>query len=121
MFCSMVGHTMKILFATRTDGADAWFRAVAPASMMRYNGMDVEARAFRGGDPDEFDAIVLQRHCDPVAELMAREFKNKGKPVIYDCDDWLFGMPLLAWAFAMVGTILGLWLIRSISRHDRLS
>jgi predicted unusual protein kinase regulating ubiquinone biosynthesis (AarF/ABC1/UbiB family) len=33
----------------------------------------------------------------------------------------LFGMPLLAWAFATVGTILGLWLIRSISRYDRLS
>jgi predicted unusual protein kinase regulating ubiquinone biosynthesis (AarF/ABC1/UbiB family) len=33
----------------------------------------------------------------------------------------LFGMPLLAWAFGSVGTILGLWLMRSISRHDRLS
>jgi predicted unusual protein kinase regulating ubiquinone biosynthesis (AarF/ABC1/UbiB family) len=33
----------------------------------------------------------------------------------------LLGMPILAWAFATVGTILGLWLIRSISRHDRLS
>ncbi|MBC7542872.1 MAG: AarF/ABC1/UbiB kinase family protein [Candidatus Sericytochromatia bacterium] len=33
----------------------------------------------------------------------------------------LLGMPILAWAFAGVGTILGLWLIRSISRYDRLS
>lgn len=84
---------MKILFATRTDGADAWFRAAGPASLMRYNGVDVEARRFRGDDPDEFDVLWLQRHCDPMSELMAREFQSKGKKVIYDVDDWLFGLP----------------------------
>lgn len=84
---------MRVLFGTRSDGADAYFRAVAPASVMRYNGYDVDARTPMVNDADDYDVLILQRHADPVAELIMREFQDRGKPVIYDCDDWLFGIP----------------------------
>lgn len=84
---------MKVLFAVRNNGADAWYRAVAPASVLRYNGWDVTTQGLHLSNSDEFDVLVLQRQCDSAAELIMRDFQGQGKPVIYDVDDWLFGMP----------------------------
>jgi glycosyltransferase involved in cell wall biosynthesis len=84
---------MRILFAVRNDGADAYFRAIAPASMLRFQGIECEARAITPDDADDFDVLVLQRHCSPIAELVMRIFQEKGKLVVYDTDDWLFGIP----------------------------
>lgn len=84
---------MKILFGVRHDGADGYFRAAAPASVLRYNGIDTACRMPSFEDADDFDVLVLQRHCNPAAELLLHEFHRKGKKVIYDVDDWLRGMP----------------------------
>jgi len=85
---------MRVLFGVRNDGPDAYYRASAPASVLRYRGLNVEARApILGRDADDFDVLILQRHVSSVAELVMAEFQDKGKPVIYDVDDWLFGIP----------------------------
>jgi len=84
---------VRVLFGIRHNSADAYFRAIAPASVLRYNGWGVEARVPTIEDAETFDVLVLQRYCDPVAELLMREFQDRGKPVIYDVDDWLFGIP----------------------------
>ncbi|RKY14065.1 MAG: hypothetical protein DRP52_01110 [Planctomycetota bacterium] len=82
----------KILFATRNNGADSFFRASAPASLMRFNGMSVTVGNLSLDDAQQFDVLILQGHCDLAAEVVARDFKDAGKPVIYDVDDYLFGI-----------------------------
>jgi len=84
---------VRILFGIRHDGADAYFRAIAPASVLRYQGIDAYARGVSLEDADEFDLLVLQRQCSPATEIIMRAFQEKGKAVIYDVDDWLFGIP----------------------------
>jgi glycosyltransferase involved in cell wall biosynthesis len=84
---------MKILFGVRHDGADGYYRAIAPASVLRYNGIETACRGPSFEDADDFDVLVLQRHCSAAAELLVHEFHRKGKKVIYDVDDWLRGMP----------------------------
>lgn len=85
---------MKILFATRGDGADSFFRATGPASVLKYQGYDVEARPpVLGEDYLTFDVMIMQRHVSAIACLVMAEFQAAGKPVIYDTDDWLFGLP----------------------------
>jgi glycosyltransferase involved in cell wall biosynthesis len=84
---------MKILFGVRHDGADGYYRAIAPASVLRYNGIETACRGPSFEDADDFDVLVLQRHCSPAAELLVHEFHRKGKKVIYDVDDWLRGIP----------------------------
>lgn len=84
---------MKVLFGLRNDGADGWFRGTAPASMLRYQGIDATAGIPTVDHADEYDVLILCRHADPVAELIVAEFQRAGKPVVYDVDDWLFGLP----------------------------
>lgn len=85
---------MKVLFGVRNDGPDAYYRARAPATVLRYRGVDVTCRQpVLGEDAEKYDVLVLQRHVSPVAELVMREFQERGKPVVYDVDDWLFGLP----------------------------
>jgi len=84
---------MKILFGVRHDGADSYFRARAPASVLRYNGIEAECRGVTFEDSDYFDVLILQRHCSAAAELLLHEFHRKGKRVILDVDDWLRGIP----------------------------
>jgi len=88
-----VSDQIKVLFAIRNNGADGYFRAVAPASLLRYQGVQAEARTAAFEDAGEFDVLVLQRHCSEAAISLARSFQDRGKPVIYDVDDWLFGLP----------------------------
>jgi len=84
---------IKVLFAVRNNGADAYFRAIAPATILRYQGIQAEARRASFDDVTEFDVLVLQRHCDEVAVTLTQAFQGAGKAVIYDVDDWLFELP----------------------------
>lgn len=84
---------MKVLFGIRHDGADSYFRALAPASVLRWQGIECEARMPALQDAEDYDILVLQRHCSMGGELVMREFQEYGKKVIYDVDDWLFGIP----------------------------
>jgi len=45
------------------------------------------------GDIDDFDILWLQQHADAETEVLARAYKEAGKKVVYDVDDWLFAMP----------------------------
>ena len=84
---------MRVLFGIRNDGADAFYRAVAPASFLRFQGIEAEARGVSLADAADFDILILQRQCSPAAEVIMREFQDRGKPVVYDVDDWLGGIP----------------------------
>ena len=84
---------MKVLGAYR-DNAAGYYRIVAPFSVLRYrteHELDVQRPSVAAAD--EYDVLWLQQHASPVAEIVAREFKARGKLVIYDVDDWLFGLP----------------------------
>ena len=85
---------MRVLFGIHNDGADAYFRAAAPGSVLRYQSYPVKVKVpVLGQDADKFDLLILQRHATSVGELVMREFQERGKPVIYDTDDWLHGLP----------------------------
>jgi len=88
-----VNDSIRVLFAIRNSGADAYFRAIAPASILRFQGIQAEARTASFDDVEDFDVLVLQRHCSEAAVTLTRAFQDAGKPVIYDVDDWLFGLP----------------------------
>ncbi len=83
---------MKIMAATRYDAA-SYYRLVAPFSLLRYRGVDVEIGAPAISEIDKFDLLWLQMHADAEAELLARIFKERGGKVVYDVDDWLFDLP----------------------------
>ena len=85
---------MRILGGVRGNTADGYFRIAAPFSVLRYSTPhQFEVRQPALGDAQEFDVLWLQRFCEPMAEIVVKEFKDAGKLVIYDVDDWLFGMP----------------------------
>ena len=84
---------MNLLMVARNDGADSFFRIVAPGRMLRYNGYDVEVRALRHDDPENCDWLVLNRHETADVVLLVEEFKRAGRRVVYDVDDWLQSVP----------------------------
>jgi hypothetical protein len=84
---------MRVLFGLRSDGADSFFRGYGPASMLRYQGVEVQVGIADPGAAKEYDILVLNRHCTAEAEVVAKAFQRAGKVVVYDVDDWLFGMP----------------------------
>lgn len=84
---------MKILGAYRSDAA-GYYRVVAPFSVLRYrtdHEFDIHYPTL--SDAKKYDALWLHQHADATTEIIAREFKARGKVVIYDVDDWLFGLP----------------------------
>jgi len=84
---------VKVLGAYRGDAA-GYYRIVAPFSVLRYrteHEFDVQRASVEAAD--EYDILWLQQHASATAEIVVREFKQRGKPVIYDVDDWLFGLP----------------------------
>lgn len=85
---------MKILGAYRSD-AGGYYRVAAPFSMLTYRYPDESwhVKTPTTESVHEYDLLWLYQHADPVAEIVAREFKRAGKPVVYDVDDWLFGLP----------------------------
>ncbi|MBN2003052.1 MAG: hypothetical protein JXA21_06815 [Anaerolineae bacterium] len=84
---------MRVLVSNRGDAA-AYYRVIAPFSVLRLSeGLDVMFGIPVLGVAEEFDALWLQMDVGAEMELIAREFKDAGKPVIYDVDDWLFGYP----------------------------
>jgi glycosyltransferase involved in cell wall biosynthesis len=84
---------LRILGAYRS-GASGYYRVIAPFSVLRYrteHTFDVRQPGIK--DAEEYDVLWLHQHADPTAELVAREFKERGRLVVYDVDDWLFGLP----------------------------
>lgn len=85
--------TLKVLGAYRSDAA-GYYRLAAPFSVLSartHHTFNVSVANVEAAQ--EYDVLWLQQHADPVAEIVAREFKAAGRMVIYDVDDWLFGIP----------------------------
>ncbi len=85
---------MKVLGAYRGDAA-GYFRIVAPFSVLSFS----TEHTFSVATPtlassEQFDILWLNQHSDPVAEIIVRDFKDYGRSVIYDVDDFLFSMPV---------------------------
>jgi len=83
---------MKILAATRDDAA-SYYRITAPFSILRYRGYDIDIRPAFVEAAETYDILYLNMHASAMAELVGRAFKDAGKHVIYDVDDWLFECP----------------------------
>jgi hypothetical protein len=85
---------MKVLGAYRPD-AGGYYRMVAPFSVLAYRFPDDlwDIDMLTHSSVQKYDLLWLYQHADPVIEVLAREFKDAGKPIVYDVDDWLFGLP----------------------------
>ena len=84
---------MKVIGAYR-DNAAFYYRVVAPFSVLKYRTEhEFSVRTVSVDDAEEYDVLWLQQHADPLVEIIAREFKDKGKLVVYDVDDWMLGLP----------------------------
>ena len=83
---------MRVLAAWR-DNAANYYRTQAPALVLKYRGFDVDVKTPSMGDASEYDILWLQMHADPLTDIVVREFKDAGKKVLYDVDDWLFDIP----------------------------
>lgn len=87
---------MKILVSTNGDAA-SYYRVACPFGVLNYR-TDIEAAVIPMhrvplGSVKDFDALWLQMNASSFDEVIAREFKDAGKPVIYDVDDWMFDIP----------------------------
>jgi len=83
---------VKILAATRGDAA-SYYRIAAPFGILKYRGYDVDIGNLYIEAVADYDIVWLQMHASPMAELAARAFKDAGKPIVYDVDDWVFALP----------------------------
>jgi len=85
---------MRVLASSHND-ASSYYRTKAPFGVLNYQIGDLEILSGRLalGVADEFDLLWLQMDADAHTEVVAREFKDAGKPVVYDVDDWLFDYP----------------------------
>ena len=83
---------MRIMVADRFDAA-SYYRIGAPFSLLKYRGVDAEVGIPAINESEKFDILWLQMHADAEAELLARVYKDLGKRVVYDVDDWLFDLP----------------------------
>jgi hypothetical protein len=87
---------MRIYAASRDDAA-SYYRLTAPLSVVRYRtSHDVRAGRLRPGlaeGTEAWDVLWLQQHAGGTTEIIVREFLEAGGQVVYDVDDWLFGLP----------------------------
>jgi len=83
---------MKILAALR-DNAANYYRTQCPFLVLKQMGYDVEIKVPNIGEAARYDVLWLQMHADPATDIVIRQFKDAGKTVVYDVDDWLFEMP----------------------------
>jgi glycosyltransferase involved in cell wall biosynthesis len=63
--------------------------------VLKKMGLDVEIGTASVADIEAgaYDVLWLQQHCDAASEIAARAMKDLGGLVVYDADDWLFGIP----------------------------
>jgi len=82
------------IFVAHRDNAAAYYRTVAPFSVLRYRTEhQVRVSTLNLDVVAGYDVLWLQMHADATAEIIAREFQAMGGIVVYDVDDWLFGLP----------------------------
>lgn len=84
---------MKI-FGGFQDNAATYYRVTAPLSVVRYRTTHtVQVGNLTPDLADNWDVLWLHQYADPTTELIVHEFAQQGGRVVYDVDDWLFGLP----------------------------
>jgi glycosyltransferase involved in cell wall biosynthesis len=84
---------MRVLGAFQENAA-GYYRIAAPFSVLQYRTEHEFCVASpTADDAADYDVLWLQQHADATSEVVARSFKEAGKAVVYDVDDWIFGMP----------------------------
>lgn len=84
---------MKILGAKRDDPA-FYYRVAAPFNVLsQTTEHDWLIRVPSLPMAKEYNVLWLQQHADYATYIVAYAFKNAGKLVVYDVDDFLFGLP----------------------------
>jgi len=84
---------MRIYAGSRDDAAN-YYRLTAPLGVLRYRtGHEVRAGRLSAGLGEYWDVLWLQQYADPTTELLMWDFQAEGGHVVYDVDDWLFGVP----------------------------
>lgn len=83
---------MRVMAATRHD-ASSYYRILSPFSILQYRGVDVKIGRPSIREVGAFDVLWMHQHADAEMELLAREYKDAGKRLVYDLDDWLFAIP----------------------------
>lgn len=83
---------MRILAALR-DNAANYYRVQCPFLTLHHQGLDVDIKHISADDATKYDVLWLQMHAEAVVDIIIREFKDAGKKVVCDVDDWLFELP----------------------------
>ncbi len=94
----MVRDKLRILVGIRGRGdtADAYYRALAPWSVVRYWAGDRVDLAIQRLEEEGIrwaDVVVAQRPNTAEDEILCRMARDLGKPLIVDVDDNLFDIP----------------------------
>lgn len=84
---------IKVLCGEKGNAA-YYYRAYTPLRLMTYQTEHtLTSTTLNTSQVQTHDVLWLQQHVTPQTEIVAREFVEAGKPIIYDVDDWLFGVP----------------------------
>jgi len=83
---------MRVMAASRRDAA-SYYRILCPFSILKYRGLPVTIGRPSIQEIEDYDVLWLQQHADAETEVLARAYKEAGKKIVYDVDDWLFDIP----------------------------
>ena len=82
------------IFGGAQDTAGCYYRILAPFSVLRYRtAHEFESGLVSAKTAEDFDVLWLHQHADPTTELIMADMQKRGGLVVYDVDDWLFGLP----------------------------
>lgn len=82
--------------ALRGHNAAEYYRVTAPLSVLAHSREADLAISMSDESLDETtraDVVILQQNVGAMGELIARQVHDNGGKVIYDVDDWIYGMP----------------------------
>jgi len=82
------------IFGGAQDTAGCYYRILAPFSVLRYRtAHEFESGMVSARTAEDFDVLWLHQHADPTTELIMADMQERKGTVVYDVDDWLFGLP----------------------------
>lgn len=85
---------LRIYFAPRDNKGCGFYRILQPASVIKDKGL-AEVQVYPGWDPklvDWCDIIHIQRPSDPELYESLAEAQAKGKIIIFELDDLIYGV-----------------------------
>lgn len=86
---------MKLLCFNTDKAGCYWYRLYTPLSKIKENcpkTFDFSFEFSKIEDVDDYDVCLLQRNTDALSIELAERCRDKGIPIIYECDDSLFNI-----------------------------